>query len=95
LDDQDILDLLPGFLESCQQSIQELPRLLSERAWAAIAITGHNIKGTATSFGCGMLGDIAGQLERAAHSHDVVETEGRVGDLQTCLQHWISELPLP
>ncbi|MBI4820944.1 MAG: Hpt domain-containing protein [Deltaproteobacteria bacterium] len=64
--DPDLVDLLPAFLERTRNAIAAS----FDGDFAATRKVGHNLKGTAATFGFPRLGDLGHQLEAAAQALD-------------------------
>jgi PAS domain S-box-containing protein len=93
--DPDIEALVPEYLHRCQRNADELPGLLASKSWHHIANIGHNLKGTASSFGCPLLGTIGAQLEQAARRSNADACERLVVELVAGVAAWVAELTQP
>ena len=62
---------------------------ISVSAWAdeTVATIGHNLKGTAHSYGFSRLGELGAALEEAANANQVQ----RIASLVDRFEHWIGE----
>ncbi|HWP97112.1 MAG TPA: response regulator [Syntrophomonadaceae bacterium] len=61
-----LADLLPEFLDSLSDMIQDLHRSLDKKDAAAIQSISHDIKGSAGLYGLGRISDLAALIEQAA-----------------------------
>lgn len=49
--DEDILDLVDGYLESCKESVKEIAELLAKEDFENVKRIGHNLKGSGSGYG--------------------------------------------
>ena len=68
---EDVIDLVPGFLERRHTDLEQLREELKRGDAAAIGFRAHTIKGSSGSFGFERLSDLAAQLEKAGKSADL------------------------
>lgn len=68
--DQDLEDLIPGFMENRLKDLQELRDALAEQDFAVISAVGHRMKGTGGGFGFEGISTLGSELEDAAGSED-------------------------
>jgi hypothetical protein len=63
---QDLLPLLPGFLERRKREVIQLKAMLNSQDFIGIKDVGHRLKGTGTGYGFPVITRIGGELEVAA-----------------------------
>jgi HPt (histidine-containing phosphotransfer) domain-containing protein len=71
---EDVIDLIPGFLERRQDDMEQFRQELKRGDAAAIGFRAHTIKGSAGSFGFDHLSELATQLEKAGKSADLARS---------------------
>jgi HPt (histidine-containing phosphotransfer) domain-containing protein len=59
-------DLLPGYLERRRSEVITMEEALLQKDFQALTTFGHNVKGTAGSYGLPQLGDLADEVHSAA-----------------------------
>jgi HPt (histidine-containing phosphotransfer) domain-containing protein len=69
--DEETADLLPGYVERRRAEVAEIEKALALPDFTRLATMGHNIKGTAGSYGIPGLGEFAEQLHTAAVNGDL------------------------
>lgn len=77
--DEDIFDLIPGFLLNQSRELQRLQQALAEGDLSTIRRIGHRIRGTGQMYGFGGLGVLGQALEttpRPEELPELVETLG-------------------
>ena len=67
---EDVIDLVPGFLERRETDIRELREELKRGDLAAIAFRAHAMKGSSGSYGFDQLSELAARLEKAGKADD-------------------------
>ena len=67
-DDPDLGDLVEMFVDEIPDRIQSLEDQGSSKDWPALAVTAHQIKGAAGSYGFEQIYPYAAELEQAARS---------------------------
>lgn len=85
--DQDIEDLVPGFLERRQQDIETLSNALASGDYNTIRILGHSMKGSGGGFGFDAITDIGRSLETAAIDRNAEEIQRQLEELNFYLKH--------
>ena len=68
--DQDLEEIVPGFLENRRGDVQTLERALKENDLRAIHLIGHRLKGDGGGYGFDAISTIGGVLEQAAARED-------------------------
>jgi CheY-like chemotaxis protein/HPt (histidine-containing phosphotransfer) domain-containing protein len=83
LDDEDIAHtVIAGFLEDIPQQILALKGSLEAGDAAATERQAHTIKGAAANLGGEALGEVAGEMEKAAQAGDLAAVAARVPELE-------------
>ena len=67
-----ILEFVPAYLDQCRSDIAGLRELFRTGEFPRIVTLGHNMKGTAPSYGFPVIGLLGGSLEAAAKARDCV-----------------------
>jgi HPt (histidine-containing phosphotransfer) domain-containing protein len=68
--DQDLEDIVPGFLENRRRDVQTLETALQENNLAQIRIIGHRMKGDGGGYGFDAISIMGTALEQAAARED-------------------------
>jgi len=68
--DEDIADLMPGFLVNRRKDVETLKEALQQDDYKSIQILGHNMKGAGGGYGFDAISDIGMSLEQAAKEKD-------------------------
>ena len=68
--DADLKDLVPGYLSNRRSDVQSATDALRIGDYARLQRLGHNIRGTAASYGFDGMTDIGNRLEYAAIEHN-------------------------
>ena len=68
--DQDLKEIIPGFLENRRIDVRTLERALKENDLRAIHLIGHRLKGDGGGYGFDAISTIGGVLEQAAARED-------------------------
>ena len=79
--DQEISDLIPGFLENRANDVRSMKEALEEGDYETIRVLGHRMKGNGAGYGFEAITTIGGLLERSAKQRNIEE-----------IQRWINEL---
>ncbi len=82
-----VASLIPDFLENRQQDIVRLTKLLNQKDYDGIRITGHNLKGCGASYGFQYITDIGVLIETAAVEQNQLEINRNIEDLRTYLSN--------
>ncbi len=64
--DEDLQDLVPGYLENRRKDVEELRRALERSDFEAIRVLGHKMKGSGGGYGFDEISEIGHALEDAA-----------------------------
>lgn len=63
---EETVDLLPGYVERRRKELTEIGQAIEAHDFTSLATFGHNVKGTAGSYGIPGLGAFAEELHTAA-----------------------------
>jgi len=86
--DTSVISLVPGYLDRRSEDLSLLRKFLTgEASIETVATIGHNLKGTAHSYGFSRLGQLGAALEEAANANQVQ----RIASLVDRFEHWIGE----
>jgi HPt (histidine-containing phosphotransfer) domain-containing protein len=83
--DQDIADLIPGFLENRHKDIKSMGEALTQGDFDTIRFLGHSMKGAGGSYGFDAITDIGKSLEQAAMAKDVTWIKKSIQELSAYL----------
>jgi len=83
--DQELIPLVPEYLESRRRDCAEIWRLLSSGGMHLIQVIGHRMKGSGGSFGFDEISEIGEALEAAAQVTDAEGVRMAVGRLEDYL----------
>jgi CheY-like chemotaxis protein len=84
---QQVLALVPQYLASKEQQIQEARACLSSRDFGPIRRFGHNLKGTGRGYGFPPIEDMGREIERAAAQADTI----RIANQLDALHKFVNE----
>jgi len=83
---EELLPLIPGFLQRREQEISSLQELLKAKNFAEIAVLGHRLKGSAAGYGFAKLGSIGNEIEKAARKNNEMELMGLVKTYESAVK---------
>ncbi|RMG04743.1 MAG: Hpt domain-containing protein [Nitrospirae bacterium] len=84
--DEDLEDIVPGFLENRKADIEEIGRLLEKSDFESIRILGHSMKGSGGGYGFDRITEIGAAIEEAAKRSDAEEIKRQTAELQDYLE---------
>lgn len=84
--DQDLEELIPGFLENRKQDIKTLNMSLEQEDFETIRLLGHSMKGFGAGYGFDFISRIGLQLETAAKSQERARIQSLVLELEVDLK---------
>ncbi len=84
--DPDIMDLVPGYLQSCRKTMTTVHNMMHNKDLEALRITGHNFKGTASPYGFTALGELGAKMEKAAVYGDLHDLEAIIAEINGYLE---------
>jgi len=64
--DQDFEDIVPEFIESVHENVEEMKASLNANDIQSIQRIGHNLKGTGGGYGFEKLSELGGKIEESA-----------------------------
>nr|CRH06259.1 Conserved protein of unknown function. Containing Hpt domain [Candidatus Magnetococcus massalia] len=68
--DQDLEDIVPGYLENRQKDIKDLNKALEEGDFQTASVLGHRMKGSGAGYGFDEITEIGKTIELAAKASD-------------------------
>lgn len=83
--DQELMPVVPEYLESRRRDCAEIQRLLASDGMKCIQIMGHRMKGSGGSFGFDEISEIGEALETAAQAADAAGIGSAVKRLEKYL----------
>lgn len=81
-----VVALLPKFVSHRERDIATVRDAVARRDFAAIAAIGHNLRGSAESYGFPQLSVFGASLEAAAHRRDVRRVDRVLDGLEACVR---------
>ena len=81
--DEDLFDLIPGYLKNRQQDIESLHNCLVQGDFESIRITGHSMKGSGGGYGFDEITEIGRLIEKFATEENglaIAEVLNRLAD---------------
>lgn len=85
IDDEDILELAPGYLANRRKDLATLRDTLARRDFEVLYALGHKMKGSGGGYGFERITGIGGDLESAAKAQDAQAVERVIAELQDYL----------
>lgn len=77
--DEELKDILPGFIENRKKDIADLKSALSNKDFKTIEKIGHRVSGSSGGYGFGELGKIAKEMEMKCK-------EGKLNEIPTLIK---------
>lgn len=87
--DEDLFDLVPGYLQNRHQDIERMRESLAQGDFETIRITGHSMKGSGGGYGFDEITEIGSLLEKTAKENNGVvigELIARLADYLTNIE---------
>ena len=84
--DEEIEDLIPGFLDNRRKDVNALQEALSNGDYETIRTLGHSMKGAGGGYGFDAITDIGSSLENAAKQKNTEEIRKRINELEDYLE---------
>ncbi|MBF0449104.1 MAG: Hpt domain-containing protein [Magnetococcales bacterium] len=88
--DQDLEDILPGYLKNRHKDLVAIPKALKEGDFNLIRTLGHRMKGSGSGYGFARISEIGENLEEAAKNS---ESE-RVATLNSELELYLDSVDI-
>ncbi|MGR3219085.1 MAG: Hpt domain-containing protein [Candidatus Anammoxibacter sp.] len=85
--DEELEELIPGFLENRHEDIRSILNALAARNFETIRILGHSMKGSGGGYGFNYITDIGKDIEHAALEANVNEIKRVLDELVSYLKH--------
>ncbi|WP_379162760.1 Hpt domain-containing protein [Paenibacillus sp. sgz5001063] len=85
--DEDIAELIPGYMGRRREDLANLSSLLEIREFEAIANIGHSMKGSGGGYGLFAISEIGRDLERDGGLRDGVLVKSCLDRLEYYLEH--------
>lgn len=82
----ELLHLLPGFLQRREREIPELFEMIRREEFDCIGVVGHRLKGHGTGYGFPIITALGAELEAAAGARDVVKIKHLAEELKSFTQ---------
>ena len=84
--DEEIEDLIPGFLENRRKDVNTLQEVLTHSDYETIKTLGHAMKGAGGGYGFDTITDIGSSLEIAAKQKNTEEIRKGINELADYLE---------
>lgn len=85
-------DLLPEFIDSLNDMVQDLHRSLDKKDAAAVQSISHDIKGSAGLYGLGRISDLAALIEQAAKENMMHKARILAGSLSSMYEELLRQV---
>jgi HPt (histidine-containing phosphotransfer) domain-containing protein len=85
IDDEDVLELAPGYLAKRRNELPALRNALTLRDFEILVSIGHQMKGSGGGFGFDRITEIGGNLEASAKTQDTAAIGQEIAALQNYL----------
>ena len=79
--DQDLEEIVPGFLQNRRRDVQILETALRENNLAQIHTIGHRMRGDGGGYGFDAISEMGAALEQAAHREDRTAIRRHIAEL--------------
>jgi len=86
--DEDLFDLVPGYLKNRRQDIENMRARLAEGDFESVQSKGHSMKGSGGGYGFAEITEIGGLIEKAAKEKNGVA----VGELIIRLEDYLCNI---
>ena len=84
---QRLADQIPAYLENCRQNVIVMQAALDRADFEAVAILGHNLRGSGGSFGFQAITELGAGLEQTCEDTDLAGTRRLLGALSSYLDN--------
>ncbi|HPC86164.1 MAG TPA: Hpt domain-containing protein [Smithellaceae bacterium] len=85
--DEDLQDLIPGYLENRRKDVEELQGALERSDFEVIRVLGHKMKGSGGGYGFDEISEIGRTLEDAAKQSQAEKIREEIRRLRHYLDH--------
>ena len=85
--DEDLEDLIPGFLENRNADISKLRQAAETADFESLRSIGHSLKGVGGGYGFETMSELGAQIETAAKSQQLDVIKDGIDQLDKYLQH--------
>lgn len=85
--DEELKDLIPGFIENRQEDISLLYKYIENKDFHTIKILGHSMKGFGAGYGFQKISDIGAVIEWAAINQDSPTIEKQIQSMKDYLDN--------
>ncbi|OIJ14541.1 Hpt domain-containing protein [Anaerobacillus arseniciselenatis] len=83
--DEDLVDLIPGYMTNRKKDIEKILKALTKDDFEQIQLIGHSMKGNGSGYGFDQISEIGYFIEIAAKNKDKVAIEQQLGALEDYL----------
>lgn len=83
--DEDIFDLVPGYIENCRKSVLEMKEAFEDQSFLILQRIGHNFKGSGRGYGFDEISEFGKIIEDNAKINNLEEIKRAVTDLENYL----------
>lgn len=84
--DEDLEDLIPGFLENRIQDIEKLRSELEQNNFVNVTSIGHSIKGVGGGYGFDLMSELGAKIETAGKESNVEAIQENIDQLDNYLK---------
>ena len=84
--DEDLEDLIPGFLENRAQDIEKLRAELEQNNFVNVTSIGHSIKGVGGGYGFDLMSELGAKIETAGKESNTVAIQENIEQLDDYLK---------
>lgn len=85
--DEDLQDLIPGYLENRRKDAEELQKALARSDFEVVRVLGHKMKGSGGGYGFDEISEIGRALEDAAKQSQAAKIQEEIDRLRYYLDH--------
>ncbi len=83
--DEDLVDLIPGYMANRKKDIETILKALTKGDFEQIQLIGHSMKGNGSGYGFDQISEIGYVIEMAAKNKDKVAIEQQLRALEDYL----------
>lgn len=84
--DEDLMDLIPGFLENRDKDIIAMREAIEKNDYESIRIIGHSMKGFGSGYGFDYISEVGYEIEKSAKAQISNEIESQIKSLEDYLK---------